>query len=192
MPVSASTTSPQGFLAVGARTVFALSYQRFNKVFTNLMTTNMTMEDLFRIPGAKPTPEWGWVGWDPRKFDSVRTPGAKNFMDPHSVQGFLRAVTGDLTMTAGDWKAGTGGTQPPELSNFAADNPGTNTFGPGDTPFFTPNGDGVTDAMELSFVVDRRGFRRHGGQERVGQHRPDAHGVVPRRPRQDELGRQEQ
>lgn len=147
-----------GFLAVGARAVFALSYQRFTKVLTNLMTTDMTMEDLFRIPGAKPTPVWGWVGWDPRKFDSVRTPGAKNFLDPHAVDGFLRAVTGDLTMTAADWARGVGNGQPPEISNFTADDPGTNSFGPSETPFFTPNGDGVTDSVELSFQVDREAF----------------------------------
>ena len=41
------------------------------------------MEDIFRLPGSHAQLEYfGWVGWDPRKFDSVRTPGAINFLDP--------------------------------------------------------------------------------------------------------------
>ncbi len=147
------------FLAVGARTVFALSYQRFNKVLTQLVTVpDKTMEDLFRIAGAKPTPEWGWVGTDPRKFDSVRTPGTKNFMDPHATQGFLRAVSGDLTMTGNQWKQGVGGSQAPRLSNFDALTPGANGFAPPDPAFFTPNGDGVTDSVSLKFTVDAESF----------------------------------
>jgi len=147
------------FLDVGARTVFALSYQRFNKVLTQLVTMpEKSMEDLFRIPGAKPTPEWGWVGTNPQKFDSVRTPGAKNFLDPHSTQGYLRAVTGDLTMTGNEWKQGTGGSQAPRLSSFDAQTPGSNGFAPSDPAFFTPNGDGVTDTVSLKFTVDREAF----------------------------------
>jgi flagellar hook assembly protein FlgD len=147
------------FLAVGARTVFALSYQRFNKVLTQLATVpDKSMEDLFRIPGAKPTPEWGWVGTNPQKFDSVRTPGTKNFLDPHSSQGFLRAVSGDLTMTGNEWKNGQGSGQAPHLSNFDAQTPGSNGFAPSDPAFFTPNGDGVTDTVALKFTVDRESF----------------------------------
>ena len=146
-----------GFLAVGARAVFALSYQRFNKVLTALLTTDKSVEDMFRIVGAKPSPVWGWIGTDPRKFDSVRTPGAKNFMDPSATEGFLRAVTGDLTMTASQWKAGTGDGSAPALSNFAAQS-NAQTFGSPDTAFFTPNGDGVTDTMALKFSVDKEAF----------------------------------
>jgi flagellar hook assembly protein FlgD len=147
------------FLAVGAKTVFALSYQRFNKVLTQLVTVpDKSMEDLFRIVGAKPSPEWGWVGTDPRKFDSVRTPGATNFMDPHATQGFLRAVTGDLTMTGNQWKQGAGSGQTPSMSNFNAQTPGMNSFAPSDPAFFTPNGDGVTDTVALKFNVDREAF----------------------------------
>ena len=121
-----------------------------------MLDSFLGMEDLFRIPGAKPTPEWGWVGTDPRKFDSVRTPGATNFMDPHATQGFLRAVTGDLTMTGNQWKAGAGGGTP-RLSNFDAQAP-INGFAPSDPVFFTPNGDGVTDTVTLKFTVDAEAF----------------------------------
>ena len=157
-PASVSTTSrPPSLPSVPKRS--SLSYQRFNKVLTQLATLpDKTMEDLFRITGAHPTPEWGWVGTDPRKFDSVRSPGAKNFMDPHTTQGFLRAVTGDLTMTGNQWRQGVGSGQTPSMSNFNAQTPGMNAFAPSDAAFFTPNGDGVTDSVALKFNVDREAF----------------------------------
>ncbi|MEX2548090.1 MAG: FlgD immunoglobulin-like domain containing protein, partial [Chloroflexota bacterium] len=147
-----------GFLAVGARAVFAYSYQRLNRTLGALLNGGLTVEEIFRFAGSKPNPSFGWVGWDPRKFDSVRTPGAKNFMDPHSTMGFLRAITGDLGLTATEWRNGVGNGQPPEISNFAAQSPGLNGFGVVETPFFTPNSDGVTDTMTLSFTVDREAF----------------------------------
>ena len=148
-----------GFLAVGARTVFALSYQRFNKIMNQMITptTDKTMEELFRIPGAKPTPVWGWIGTDPRKFDSVRTPGAKNFLDPSATEGFLRAVSGDLNMKISEWRAGTGDGSAPTLNTCAAQST-AQTFGSTDTAFFTPNGDNVTDTMSLKFSVDKEAF----------------------------------
>jgi flagellar hook assembly protein FlgD len=148
-----------GFLAVGAKTVFALSYQRFTKILNSMLTgtVDKTMEELFRIPGAKPTPVWGWIGADPRKFDSVRTPGAKNFMDPSLSEGFLRAVSGDLNMKVSDWKRGTGDGSAPALNSFAAQS-SAQTFGSSETAFFTPNGDGVTDTMALKFTVDKEAF----------------------------------
>jgi flagellar hook assembly protein FlgD len=147
-----------GFQAVGAKVVFALSYQRFTKVLTNLATTDLNVEDIFRLPGAKPTPFWGWVGWDPRKFDSVRTPGTKNFMDPHQTMGFERAVSGDLTLTGSQFRNGPGNGQAPNMTNFNAQTPGMNSFAPSDPAFFTPNGDGVTDTVALKFNVDREAF----------------------------------
>jgi len=148
-----------GFLAVGARTVFALSYQRYTKILNAMLTGTIdrTMEQLFQIPGAKPTPVWGWIGADPRKFDSVRTPGAKNYMDPSLSEGFLRAVSGDLNMTISQWKNGTGDGSAPTLNSFAAQS-NVQTFGASDTAFFTPNGDGVTDTMDLKFSVDKEAF----------------------------------
>lgn len=147
-----------GFLAVGATAVFAFEWQRFNKALTMLMTTDSTMEQIFQTPGAKPTGMWGWVGWDPHKFDSVRTPGAKNYLDPDQPNGFLRSVTGDLTMTAAQWAQGTGGSAPPVLSNLAALAAGFVPFSQTQTPTFTPNGDGVTDSVDLTFTVDREAF----------------------------------
>jgi flagellar hook assembly protein FlgD len=146
-----------GFLAVGAKAVFAFEWQRFNKALTMLFTTDSTMAQIFETPGAKPTGMFGWVGWDPHKFDSVRTPGTKNYLDPDQPNGFLRALSGDLTMTASQWKQGTGGTEPPTVSNLNVQTATGPSFGP-TTPFFTPNGDGVTDTLTLTFQVDRESF----------------------------------
>lgn len=147
-----------GFLAVGARAVFAYPYGRFNVTLRQLFTTDLTVEEMFRTAGTKPHPYYGWVGWDARKFDSVRTPGAKNFMDPHENIGFGRAVTGDLTMTAADWGQGVGDDQPPTISDFRATAPVGTSFAASATPFFTPNGDGVTDSLDMTFTVDREAF----------------------------------
>ncbi|HUR17252.1 MAG TPA: FlgD immunoglobulin-like domain containing protein [Candidatus Limnocylindrales bacterium] len=148
-----------GFLAVGAKAVFAYSGQRFNKTVQQLFTTDMTVEQMFRTVGTKPHPYYGWVGWDARKFDSVRMPGNQNFMDPHSTLGFLRAVSGNLSLTAAQWAAGFGdGGDPPFISNLAATAPAGPQFGSVTTPFFTPNSDGVTDSMTLRYTVDKEAF----------------------------------
>jgi flagellar hook assembly protein FlgD len=148
-----------GFLAVGAKGVFAYSSQRFNKSLQLLMTTDQTIEQIFRNPGTKPHPYYGWVGWDARKFDSVRTPGTQNFMDPHSTMGFMRAVSGDLSLTATQWAAGFGdGGEPPVLSGLAASTTTGPQFGNVEVPVFTPNGDGVTDSLTVTYTVDREAF----------------------------------
>lgn len=146
-----------GFLAVGAGAVFAYSAQQFNRTLTSFATTDKTVDDIFRTPGASPTPYWGWVGWDPRQFDSERTPGATNFLDPHQTQGFMRAVTGDLDMTASEWRGGGADAPAPVLSDFAVRHDGP-AFAQPTTPFFTPNNDGVSDSLDLTFTVDREAF----------------------------------
>ncbi|MEO6349769.1 MAG: FlgD immunoglobulin-like domain containing protein [Candidatus Limnocylindrales bacterium] len=149
-----------GFLAVGARAVFAYSYQRLNKTLIGLLTTDQTMEQIFMTPGPKPTAYFGWIGADPRKFDSVRTAGAKNFMDPDPKTGFLRAITGELKMTAAEWAHGapTESADPPNLSDLSAEAAPGPEFATPDARTFTPNGDGVTDSIALSYSVDREAF----------------------------------
>ena len=144
-----------GFLAVGAKAVFALSYQRFNKILTSMLTTDASVEDLFRLPGTKPRGMFGWTGYDPRKFDSVRTTGAKSYLDPDPIDSFIRAVTGDLTLTARQWAEGTGGGVAPTLSSFAPQ--AERSVNPGGD-MFTPNGDGVTDALPIKYAVDSEAF----------------------------------
>jgi len=92
------------FLAVGARAVFSTSYfQKFNIVGA-LHTTDRSMDDLFMVP-ASGGPA-GFIGWRNRRFASERTPGASNHLDPHSSRGYVRALSGDLSMTANEWRAG--------------------------------------------------------------------------------------
>lgn len=93
-----------GYLAAGARAVFAYSMQRFQRTLGQLFTTNATIEQIFKTPGSRPHAYYGWIGADPRTFDSVRTPGAVNLLDPDPDSGFLRAVSGDLSMTAAQWQ----------------------------------------------------------------------------------------
>lgn len=149
-----------GWLATGARAVFAYGSQSYIKTIRALMSSDATIEDMFRMPGAKPRYYYGWVGWDPRKFDSVRTPGAKNFMDPDPKSGFYRAVTGDLSMTARQWAEGSGSTGAPSLTNLnaTAAGGGVTLQGGGDAALFTPNGDGVTDSLSFSYNVDKEAF----------------------------------
>src|SRR3954468_220658 len=75
-----------GWLATGAKAVFAYGEQLFVKTLKGLMDTTVdeSMDALFRLapPPGKLGEYWGWVGADPRKFDSARTPGATNFLDP--------------------------------------------------------------------------------------------------------------
>ncbi len=149
-----------GWLASGAKTVFAYSSQAFTKAIRALFMTDWTMDQVFRQPGSRPKSYYGWIGWDPRYFDSVRTPGARLLMDPEQTVGFHRAVTGDLTMTAAQWAAGTGGAGAPNLTNLnaAAAGGGASVSGGGGAALFTPNGDGVSDSLSFSYNVDKEAF----------------------------------
>ena len=148
-----------GWLAAGAKVVFAYPVQTFVRALNQLQTTQMTVEDIFKTPGPKPLPYYGWIGWDARKFDSVRTPGATNFLDPHSNQGFYRAITGDLSLTGPQWKAGTDGPGAPNMSDFDAnDEPVGAAMIGGNTPLITPNGDGVSDSLTMSYQVNKESF----------------------------------
>jgi hypothetical protein len=68
------------------------------------------MEDIFRTPGIKPRAYYGWIGDNPRTLNSVRVPGAENLLDPDWDDGYLRALSGDLSMTAAQWRGEQGGT----------------------------------------------------------------------------------
>lgn len=94
------------YLYAGAGAVFAYSMQPFAKTLQALMTTDQTVEDMFRTPGFQPHPYFGWIGADPRYFDSVRTPGARNLIDPDTGSGpvYARAVTGNLALTSAQWR----------------------------------------------------------------------------------------
>jgi len=100
------------YLYAGAAAVFAYSLEGFTKTLDLLMTTDQTVDQIFRTPGMPAHSFFGWVGADPRYFDSVRTPGARNLIDPDptSTYQFERAVSGNLAMTAGQWRGDEPGT----------------------------------------------------------------------------------
>ena len=101
-----------GFLAVGASSVFAYTSQSVGSVVQALFSTNKTMKEIFTTAGSKPEPYFGFVGWNPRKLDSARTPGTLNFLDPHQKSGFQRAVSGHLGFGAADWREGSDAVPP--------------------------------------------------------------------------------
>ena len=91
-----------GWLAVGAGAVFAFAQgSRYNYPEQLMAGTAVTVDELFSNAGDA-------IGADPLYFDSQRTPGARNHLDPHPTKGYLRALSGDLEMTAAVWRAGAG------------------------------------------------------------------------------------
>jgi hypothetical protein len=125
------------YLYAGAGAVFAYSLQPFETALTLLMTTNETVDDIFRTPGTQAHSFYGWVGNDPRYFDSVRTPGARSLIDPDpsSTYDYERSVTGDLALTAGQWRGELSGgwsapafqNNPPTPQGFGAQSTGFRT-----------------------------------------------------------------
>jgi chitodextrinase len=91
------------FLAINARAVFAYGWQPPESVIDMLFTTNKTIDEIFMTRGARAHPSYGFIGWNNKRLNSVRMPGFQNHLDPDSVEGFLRAVTGNLSMTAAQW-----------------------------------------------------------------------------------------
>jgi hypothetical protein len=101
--------SAAAFLYAGARDVFAIGTGSTVPIVDGLMSTNKTMDEIFMTPGARPSAYYGFVGWDDQYADSVRMPGNQMHLDPDKIGGFERAITGDLSFNAADWRAASGG-----------------------------------------------------------------------------------
>ena len=154
-----------GFLAAGAGAVFAFGWNQQLNYPHALATTNSTMDELFSASGGgSPT---GYVGWRDATLESTRTPGAMMHVDPHPTAGYYRALTGNLTMTAADWRAGAGQspapspmpTEPPQIISLTAgsQSAGDAAATPG-TVSFHPNGDGLDEQLELHHTVTRASY----------------------------------
>ena len=94
-----------GWLEAGAGAVFALQWGTRFDYPDALTNTDSTIDQLFTSPRE-------YVGSNELYFDSQRTPGAVNHLDPDPKDGYLRAVTGDLAMTTATWRSGAGQTLP--------------------------------------------------------------------------------
>ncbi len=158
-----------GWLSIGARAVFAFGWWQKLNYPAALMTTDQSMDELFMTPakGAAAGSPAGYTNWNEVRFDSQRTPGATIHLDPHKRYGYYRAVTGDLAMTAADFRstatgtAGGGGTQagPPEITSLTANgSTEVNKLSAGDPVSFHPNGDGIDDTLVLTHNVTRAAY----------------------------------
>lgn len=138
-----------GFLDAGAGVVFALGWRQSMNLPQLLATTDRTMDQIFETPA---TDGWydGFVGWDDYYRDSTRTRGARVHLDPHKRYGHLRAITGDLDLTASSWR---GEAQPIDATPPTLRIKGIGTTdggriaGADKTLVFSPDGDGVDDQM---------------------------------------------
>ncbi len=159
-----------GWLATGARAVFAYSWNQQLNYPQALMTSNSTVDQLFMTPatGAASGSPKGFVGWHHNRFASERTPGAVNHLDPHPGEGYYRAVTGDLSMTMAEWRSGAGsGDDPPppppdegeapQITELRAGVSGQFVTS-GDPASFHPNGDGIDEELSLRHTVTRAAY----------------------------------
>jgi hypothetical protein len=86
-----------GFLAAGARTVFANGIYSASPIISSLFGTNRTMEQIF---WSDPAATKAYAS----KFYSVRTSGAAGLIDPYRVGKWYHSVVGSLAMTATTWR----------------------------------------------------------------------------------------
>ncbi len=152
-----------GFLAAGARAVFSFGWNQKLDYANALATSDSTMDEMFMTPGGG-SPA-GYVGWRNNRFDSQRTPGARIHLDPHSNYGYYRALTGDLGMTAAEWRSGappppTDPTDPPEITDLTAGTSSSGMFATAqaEPASFHPNGDGLDDELMLQHTVTRAAY----------------------------------
>jgi flagellar hook assembly protein FlgD len=159
-----------GFLSIGARAVWALGWQPGADIVDALHEDDATMDAVFMTHyrnGVNPLN--GWIGWKPGYYDSERIPGAVVHIDPDPDYGFLRGVTGDLGFTTNEWRdASTRPTDvtPPVVNGVKAAQ-ATVTIASAVAPVFTPNGDGISDSVAISFVLSEGAYvqvkvRRNG------------------------------
>jgi len=142
-----------GFLDAGAGVVFALGWEQQIDLPEMLATSNKTMDQLFMLKGSDYRDAYdGFIGWDDYYRRSTRDAGARVHQDPHPRHGHLRAITGDLELTAREWRgeAPPPDETPPRLqvrSTGITDD--SRAADAGEALTFSPDGDGLADRMVI-------------------------------------------
>jgi flagellar hook assembly protein FlgD len=144
-----------GFLAVGAGTVFAWGWPQKINLPQRLAETNDTMDTIFMDPANKTGSPNAFIGTNDYYRTSSRTAGAQIHLDPHPVYGHLRALSGNLEMTAGEFRGETPApdTVAPRLTSVSTSVGGTVRAAGASPATFSPNGDGITDDLEVNHRV---------------------------------------
>jgi hypothetical protein len=88
-----------GFLRTGAKAVFAIPTGSLSPIISDLFLTNKNMAQIFQT-------DHSFSGARDFKFASKHTPGSTVWMDPKAVGKYYHAVSGRLTLTAGQVRAG--------------------------------------------------------------------------------------
>lgn|GEM_PF-1158804 len=152
-----------GFLDIGARAVFAYGMDQKIDFPRALMNGDRTMDEIFKSPNSDGRYD-GFVGVRDYYRDSRRTGWARIHMDPHPREGHFRSLTGDLAMTATDFRsgagdAGGGGPTPPAPDTRAPvlklNGSGTG-LAAGTALRFSPNGDRSGESIRLRTTLSER------------------------------------
>jgi flagellar hook assembly protein FlgD len=153
-----------GFLASGARVVWALGWQPGADVVNALWNEDATMDAIFQTryrDGVNPLN--GWIGSNPGYYPSERVPGAEVHIDPHPSYGYLRGLTGDLSFTTNEWRNAESvpdDTVAPVLGPLSASQSPVTVATESDEelPVFTPNGDGRSDTIAIKHTLSESAF----------------------------------
>ncbi|MFN8519822.1 MAG: FlgD immunoglobulin-like domain containing protein [Chloroflexota bacterium] len=163
-----------GFLGIGARAVFAYGTDQDVNLPKALMRTDDTMDRIFMSRSGTALQAYdGFVGRRDYYRDSNRVGWARLHLDPHPKRGHYRALTGDLTMRAADFRAGAGTVYeppppdrtPPELAIRRSD--GSDIAGA--TLTITPNGDHTGDSLRVRRTLSENARLRLEVRTRSGR-----------------------
>jgi flagellar hook assembly protein FlgD len=172
-----------GFLAAGAATVFAFGTSQALDLPGLLMRSSLSMDEIFRTRGSSSRSMYdGFQGSDDYYAQSSRTGGARLHLDPHPDRGHLRAVTGNLELTASAWRGevakgggknkggGRKGTDDdrkkvadrkkdrtrPKLSGVRVVSSGALDPASLAVPQFSPDGDGMGDRLRIAWTLSEK------------------------------------
>jgi hypothetical protein len=140
-----------GWLAAGARAVFASTWGLSLDMPRALTTTDATMDGLFMVPSLWGGAPDGFIGWNDVRLPSSRTPGALVHLDPHPEYGYMRALTGSLDMTSAEWRSGAGATAAPPSSPDVAN--AVALSAPKAAAFYAADADSLSRVTRLSIRV---------------------------------------